>query len=86
MEPIKGGGSAPSVGSIKVRMEVLFGDESEGLTVDRLNRSGSELSMDGDRQDLGWTAFDLAPQLGVAASYRDDKKAEGLEDPQDLPG
>jgi hypothetical protein len=48
-------------------MEFLFGDEAEGLTVDRLNRSGSELPMERDRQDLGRASFDLALQLGVAA-------------------
>jgi hypothetical protein len=34
------GQPAPSVGPVEARMEVLFGDETEGLTVDRLNRSG----------------------------------------------
>jgi hypothetical protein len=67
-------------------MEFLFGDEAEGLTVDRLNRSGSELPMERDRQDLGRASFDLALELGVASPYRNDREAEGLEDPEDLPG
>lgn len=57
-----------SVGSVKTRMEILLGNEAEGLTVDGLNRSGGELLMQGDRQDLGRAAFELALELGVAAS------------------
>lgn len=66
-------------------MKILFGDETEGLTVDRLNRSGSEFPMERDRQDLRRTSFDPALELGVAPPCRDDRKAEGLEDPEDLP-
>jgi hypothetical protein len=48
-----------SVGPVEVRMQILFGDEAEGLTVDRLDRSGSEFPMERDRQDLGRTAIHL---------------------------
>ena len=69
-----------------MRMEILFGDEPEGLTIDGLDRSRGELPVEGDRQDLCRTPFDLALQLGVTASYRNGRKTEPPEDPKDLPG
>jgi len=52
--------------------EILFRNEAEGLTVDRLDRSGGKLPMEGDRQDLGPASFADALQLGVTASDRHD--------------
>jgi len=38
-----------SAGSIEMRIEILFGDETKGLMIDRLNGSGCELPVEGNR-------------------------------------
>jgi len=72
--------------SEEMRAEVLFLDEMEGLTVDRLDRAGGKLAMERNSQDLRRLAFDLALQLGMASAGRDDQEAERVKDPEDLPG
>ena len=66
-------------------MEILRRNEAESLAVNCLDRSGGQLFVEGDREDLEGAAFDPALQLGVAASNRDNRKAEIPENLQDPP-
>lgn len=72
--------------SEKMRAKLFFRDETESLTIDRLDRAGGKLAMQRDGQDLRRPARGLALQFGVAAAGRGDQEPESMENPKDLPG